>query len=861
MGTEKEQQLVAASILSAHTPMMQQYLRIKADYPDTLLFYRMGDFYELFFADAEKAACLLDIALTSRGQSAGLAIPMAGVPYHALENYLNKLIKCGESAVICDQVGDPQSSKGPIERKVTRILTPGTVTDEALLDDQQDNFLAAIHKQGHQYGLAYLDVASGLFTIVVLQSKEALQTELERLKPAEILISENNEVKDLALKEFRLRPAWEFDFLISQQILCEQFATKELGGFGVTSFHNSALCAAGCLLQYIRYTQKQTLPHIQAIKIENQEESVIIDAASQRNLELTLNLRGGKENSLRDIFDHTKTPMGGRLLTRWLTRPIRNQALLKKRQEAITSLLINHQFEGLQQILSQIGDIERILSRIAIRTARPRDLIKLRDALYFIPEIKRHLVKMLNSSLLTELSCAMINFTSLHDELNRAIVESPPALLREGGVIATHYDRTLDELRSLSQDCSQFLLDLEIREKQRTGISTLKVGFNRIHGFYIEISKGQTNFAPAEYIRRQTIKNAERYITSELKEFEEKVLHSRSKALAREKLLYDHLLETILKELKPLQQMAQALAEIDAICNLTERALTLNLTCPHLTSVPGITIKKGRHPVIEQVNQEPFIPNDLVLSDAQKMMIITGPNMGGKSTYMRQTALIVLLAYIGSFVPAERAVIGPIDRIFTRIGASDDLANGRSTFMVEMTEAAIILHNATSSSLILLDEIGRGTSTFDGLSLAWACAAYLSEKINAFTLFATHYFELTALPERYPTISNVHLNAIEYEDKIIFMHHVQQGPASQSYGLQVAELAGIPKSVIKMARQKLNELEKDTQRVCSTPVLSQESNEHPLCEILAKLRSYHPDELTPKEALIALYELKELIKL
>jgi len=813
MRESKEQQAVI------HTPMMQQYLRIKAEYPDTLVFYRMGDFYELFFNDAEKAARLLDITLTTRGQSAGKPIPMAGVPFHAAENYLSRLIKMGESIAICEQVGDPSQSKGPVERKVTRILTPGTVSDEALLEERKDNYLVAIFPNDYPMGLAYLDISSGHFAILNLNSQEALHSELERLKPSEILVPDNcDSAVFTSWKGLRLRPMWEYDAAVSHRLLCEQFKTQDLSGFGLIDIYSHALCAAGCLLQYVKYTQKQSLPHIRGIKCEDVSDRVVIDASTQRNLELTTNLTGGKTHTLLAVLDYTQTPMGSRLLSRWIMAPVRDHLLLMKRQQAITALLRQQRFEALQILLAQIGDVERIVSRIAMKTARPRDLAQLREALTIVPELKKVIIPIEESSLLQENGKLLCDFSAIQTLLARAIVECPPVVIREGGVIAEGYDTPLDELRNLSIDCSQFLIDLETQEKERTGISTLKVGYNRIHGFYIEISKGQAKQAPIDYIRRQTIKNAERYITPELKSFEEKVLSSRSQALAREKLLYEQLLESLLDELTSLQHLAHALAEIDVLANLAERANTLNFTCPTLSQDPGIDIRSGRHPVIEQASKEPFISNDLALNAKQKILMITGPNMGGKSTYMRQTALIVLLAYIGSYVPADCAIVGPIDRIFTRIGAADDLASGKSTFMVEMTEAAIILHNATANSLVLLDEIGRGTSTFDGLSLAWACVAYLAEKINAFTLFATHYFELTQLTEQYRTIRNVHLSAIEHEDKIVFLHKVQQGPASRSYGLQVAELAGVPKPVIALARRKLQELEAMQQPAIVQPV-------------------------------------------
>jgi DNA mismatch repair protein MutS len=851
MNGTKEQQS------NSHTPMMQQYLRIKAEYPDTLVFYRMGDFYELFFEDAQKAARLLDITLTSRGQSSGNPIPMAGVPYHAVENYLNRLIKAGESIVICEQVGDPSLSKGPVERKVTRIITPGTVSDEIFLEDKKDNFLASIYEAQGKYGLAYLDLTSGRFAIQLGLSEESISSEVERLQPSEILVNESSNLSaKLTSKALRPRPEWEFDLSIAKTKLCEQFNTKDLSGFGVTSSYDLSLCAAGCLLQYIKYTQKQALPHLRELKLENPADGIIIDAASQRNLELIKNLSGTKENTLLFIFDQTETPMGSRLLSRWLTRPVRNQEILIRRQEAIECLLVGRKYEPIQICLASIGDIERIMSRIALKTARPRDLTQLRDTLKIIPQLKQELAQIKESELLKQLLFNIQDFNDLLELLSKALVECPPAIIRDGGVMAVGYDKELDELRTLSEDCSQFLVDLEVREKQRTGISTLKVGFNRVHGFYIEISKGQAAQAPPDYIRRQTIKNAERYITPELKTFEEKVLNSRTKALAREKYLYEELLEIIGRDLIPIQAMSQAIAKVDVLSNLAERAITLNLTRPTLSAEPEIKIQQGRHPVIEHVSQEPFIANDLQLTENQKMLIITGPNMGGKSTYMRQTALIVLLAYIGSFVPAQQATIGPIDRIFTRIGASDDLASGKSTFMVEMTEAANILHNATSSSLILLDELGRGTSTFDGLSLAWATAAYISDKIKAYTLFATHYFELTSLTQIYPTIQNIHLRALEHEDKIVFIHQVQQGPASQSYGLQVASLAGVPKQVIAQAKQKLSELE---QQSISQPQPKQlklfETSTHSAVKQI--LETINPDEMTPREALEIIYKLKK----
>lgn len=843
--------------ISRHTPMMQQYLRIKAEYPDTLVLYRMGDFYELFFEDAQKASQLLDITLTARGHSDNQAIPMAGVPYHAVESYLSKLIKHGESVAICEQIGDPSTSKGPVERKVVRILTPGTVSDEALLEAKKDNLLLALHQHHESFGLAYINIASGRFAILNLPSKEALQSEIERLRPSEILIDENNRSLLSSLKGIRYRPSWEYDLTTAKQLLRDQFATQDLTGFGITHSYDNALCAAGCLLQYVKYTQKQALPHLNRLSVEHQEDSVIIDAASQRNLELTINLNGGIENTLLSVLDNTKTAMGARKLTRWLKRPLRQLDKLKARQSATTCLITHRYFEPLQILLAQIGDIERILARIAIKTARPRDLSQLRNALALLPDIKSQLSHISSSDLLIGINNQIVDFNHLLVVLQKAIVEVPPVIIRDGGVICEGYDAELDELRSLSEDCSQYLVDLENREKQRTGLSNLKVGYNRVHGFYIEISRAAADVVPADYIRRQTIKNAERYITQELKQFEEKVLSSRSKALAREKHLYEMLLDIVFKELLELQQMSNAIATLDVISNFAERAQTLNYTCPTLTDVPGIHIEQGRHPVIELVKKDPFIPNDLLLDQDQNMLVITGPNMGGKSTYMRQTALIVLLSYVGSYVPASQVIVGPIDRIFTRIGASDDLASGKSTFMVEMTETAVILNNASQSSLILMDEIGRGTSTFDGLSLAFATCAYIAENIKAFTLFSTHYFELTTLPETYPGVQNVHLDAIEHEDRIIFMHKVAQGPASKSYGLQVAALAGVPKQVIHLARQKLNSLEQDN-KTDSAPAQLKLFESSESTAVIEKLKTINPNKISPMEALNILFELKEL---
>lgn len=858
-----------------HTPMMQQYLKIKSEYPNTLLFYRMGDFYELFYSDAQKAARLLDITLTARGQSAGTPIPMAGVPFHAVDNYLAKLIKLGESVAICEQIGDPATSKGPVERQVTRIVTPGTVTDEALLEERRDNLLVAVHSEKGQFGLAWLDITSGRLHVLQLTSEEALQSELVRLQPAELLISEESPLRTSLrhVRGLRPRPPWEFTYSLAERLLLQQFKTHDLQGFGDAAALNEntiALTALGSLLQYVKETQRTHLPHIWGLTIERREDAVILDATTQRNLELVRNLSGGRDNTLAAVYDHTATAMGSRLLMRWLQRPLRSRAIINARQLALAALIATRKFGSLHQLLRGIGDVERILARVALKSARPRDLVQLRYALSLLPKIHNELDEIQNCIKINELQHEIKLFPQVLATLQSAISDNPAALIRDGGVISTGYDKELDELRTLSEDASQYLCALEQREKQRTGISTLKVGYNRIHGYYIEISRGQAAAAPADYMRRQTLKNAERYITPELKEFEDKVLSSRSRALAREKALYDELLDLLCHNLRELQTTAQAIAELDVITNLAERAVTLNLVRPEMTKNTGLYIEGGRHPVIERVKAEahetPFVPNDIALGEGGMgtMLVITGPNMGGKSTYMRQTALIVILAHIGSFVPATRARIGAIDSIFTRIGAADDLAGGRSTFMVEMTETANILNNATEQSLVLLDEIGRGTSTFDGLALAWACAHYLATKVRALTLFATHYFELTHLPTYVPQqVINVHLDATEYQETLVFLHTVNAGPASKSYGLQVAQIAGVPRHVIAAAKEKLQELEKMDKEggrkiaeegdVSATSAI--ETIHHP---VFATLKSIDPNALTPKDALAIVYELKKL---
>jgi len=854
--------------LSQHTPMMRQYLTIKAEFPDLLVFYRMGDFYELFFDDAKKASNLLDISLTARGKTGGNAIPMAGVPYHAVDNYLAKLVQLGESIAICEQIGDPATSKGPVERKVVRIVTPGTISEEALLVDKQDNLIVAIAQNNDDFGIAHLDISSGRFIVSQVNTSEQLQAEIERLSPAELLYSESFSYGHLFSnrKGLRRRPDWDFDLQTANTILNQQFGTKELTGFGVSD-SPLGLMAAGCLLQYVNDTQRMALPHIRAITCESTHSAVVLDAATRRNLELTYNLQGGTNNTLASILDNTVTPMGSRLLKRWLHYPLRTLAVLNQRLATVSEIIDHDYCEQIQQLLKPIGDIERIVARIALRSARPRDFARLRTGLQQLPfiqalllDVKNDNTTSVNSSLMLILSrCKPL--PAIEALLSKAIIENPPVLIRDGGVIAPGFNEELDVLRDLSQGASDFLAQLEEKEKQNTGIASLKVGYNRVHGFFIEIGKASIAQVPDHYIRRQTLKNNERYITDELKQHEEKVLTAQSKFLALEKRLYEQLFDQIIPELDHLQSLGETLAEFDVLNTFAERALTLNYVKPNLTEITGIDIQDGRHPVVEQMGNNNFIANPVVLSNSRKMLIITGPNMGGKSTYMRQTALIVLLAHIGCYVPASDATIGIVDRIFTRIGASDDLASGRSTFMVEMTETANILHNATNKSLVLLDEIGRGTSTYDGLSLAWACAEMLASKIEAFTLFASHYFELTLLADQIDSLANVHLDAVEHDDKIIFMHKVQEGSASKSFGLQVALLAGVPKTVVTRAKQRLAELEQQQSPSIAMPTKSTETFEqlsfinedHPVVE---QIKTIDVNDLSPKQALDLLFELK-----
>ncbi len=852
-----------------HTPLMRQYFAAKADHPEILMLFRMGDFYELFYDDARKAAKLLDITLTQRGASAGAPIPMAGVPVHAYEGYLARLVALGESVAICEQVSDPALSKGLVERKVVRIVTPGTVTDAALLTERHDTLLMAITRGGSAktpaFGLAWADLAGGRFLVNQVSDADALLAEVARLEPAELLLpDEDGWPPELFARDgVRRRAPWQFDTDASRRRLQDFFGVRELSAFGVDELP-LAVAAAGALLGYVEETQKQSLPHMTAMAVEASDEALAMNAATRRHLELDTRFDGRTENTLLGVLDSSITPMGGRLLRRWLHRPLRDHEVLKLRQQAVGSLLQSRHAEALREQLRGLGDIERILTRVALRSARPRDLSTLRDALTLMPAIRDGLAP-LDSPRIAQL------VTTLGGDADAAVYESarllvgaiatqPPMRLSDGSVIADGFDAELDELRTLSTNADGFLLDLEAREKAATGISTLKVGYNRVHGYYIEISKGQSERAPTHYTRRQTLTGAERYITEELKGFEDKVLSARERSLARERQLYEHVLDALNHHLPTLRATADALSELDVLAAFAERADALDWNCPQLVQTPGLLIENGRHPVVEAVRDEPFTPNDLHLDDSTRMLVITGPNMGGKSTYMRQVALIVLLASIGSHVPASRAEIGPVDRILTRIGAGDDLARGQSTFMVEMSETAYILHHASDQSLVLMDEIGRGTSTYDGLALAKACALHLAQVNRAYTLFATHYFELTQLANASNGIANVHLDAVEHGDTLVFMHALKPGPANRSFGLQVAALAGVPKTVIREAGDYLLELERapsahanHSDEMPQLPLFAAERS-----PVLEALDSIDPDTLSPREAIEALYRLKQM---
>jgi len=845
---------------TTHTPMMQQYLALKAEYPDMLLFYRMGDFYEMFYADAERAAKLLDITLTSRGQSAGQPVRMAGVPFHSVEQYLAKLVKLGESVAICEQVGDPATSKGPVERKVTRVVTPGTITDSALLAASRDSLIAAVHAQGDEAGLAWMSLASGELRVMQVPFARAA-AEIERLAPAELLVTHELNLAHRVAAVKRLDP-WQFDAVAARRELARQFGTADLSGYGCEGM-DAAIAAAGALVAYCRHTQQSALPHVTGLRVERESELVLMDAATRRNLEITETLAGAEAPTLFSLLDRCATSMGSRRLRDWLHHPLRDTAALEARLATIDALVdassrVRH--PRVKEIFSGWSDVERITARVALRTARPRDLAGLRDTLAMLPALQEALSQ--SGSPVLELAAqAFAPLEDVHARLAATLQDEPASAVRDGGVIRAGFDGELDELRAIQANCGAFLAEMESRERARTGIANLRVEFNRVHGFYIEITQGQLDKVPVEYKRRQTMKNAERFITPELKAFEDKALAAGERSLAREKALYDALLEDLNAHIGRLKAVADAAAALDALAGLAASAEILALARPRFTAEDCIEIREGRHLVVES-QVDDFIPNDTTLARSRQLLLITGPNMGGKSTYMRQVAQIALLAYCGSFVPAAAATLGPIDRIFTRIGASDDLAGGRSTFMVEMTEAAGILNNATPRSLVLVDEIGRGTSTFDGLALAYAIARHLAEKVRCYTLFATHYFELTQLAAELPHVANVHLDAIEHKDRIVFLHRLEGGPADRSYGIHVAHLAGIPKDVVRAARKHLAQLEDQLRPGGGQPDLfsapadaAAEAAPDALAEALKAIR---PDELSPREALEALYRLRKI---
>ncbi len=873
---------------------MAQYQRIKADYPDTLLFYRMGDFYELFFDDARRAASLLDITLTTRGKSGGKPISMAGVPAHAVDSYIARVVRQGESVAVCEQIGDPTAARGgPVERKVVRIVTPGTLSEEHLLEKYRDNMLVAVYGRKERWGIAGLEMSSGRFICTEIDDAVSARAEIERIAPAEILIPEDCPLPDFLGEHPALRrlAAWHFDPISARHLLLEQLGTRDLHAFEIED-RPLVVGAAGALIYYARDTQQGSLPHVRSLRFEGHDEALTLDAVTRRNLEIVRPLSENESATLAAVMDRSATAMGSRLLRRWLTRPIRDHEEIALRLNAVGQLIDGRDYEALGEMIGDVGDIERILSRIGLGSARPRDLTQLRRALHILPRLCAA-ARTIDSPRVQDLARAGGEFPDLAELLDRALVEAPPVLIRDGGVIAPGYDQALDDLRGVSVNAEAFLDDLEQKERQRTGLPNLRVGYNRVHGYFIEITRAQSVRAPADYIRRQTLKNAERYITPELKQFEDRMLGSRERALAREKTLYESLIARIAEDLEGLQDCARAIAQLDVLCTFAERAVSLDYRAPSLDDAPGIDIRGGRHPIVEGNTTTPFVPNDITLDNETRMLVVTGPNMGGKSTLMRQTALITLLAHAGSFVPATATRIGPIDRIFTRIGAGDDLAGGRSTFMVEMSEMAQILNNATSASLVLIDEIGRGTSTYDGLALAWACARYLASRIRSFTLFATHYFELTALPSCADGVVNVHLDAIEHGERLVFMHRVKEGPADRSYGIAVAALAGIPAEIIGRAREILSAIEDrphaaltepnspqlglfdsrlgpmssayDDREIGSAAVpaapVAAESDDprmHRAQALLQALEAVDPDALTPKEALDILYRLKSL---
>ncbi len=843
---------------AANSPVMQQYLGIKAEHPNTLLFYRMGDFYELFFDDAKRVAQLLDLTLTARGTSEGQPIPMAGVPFHAADPYLVRLLKLGESVAICEQIGDPSESRGPVARKVTRILTPGTVTDESLLEARHDTLIAALVLTGEQAGLAWLDLSAGRFLVCETADRAALEAELERLQPAELLVCDEQHERLPSAWATRARrlPAWRFDGAAARRKLCQQFGVADLHGYGCADL-NTAIAAAGAVLVYCQEMHGGALSHVLSMAVEHPQDALHLDPATRRNLEITQALSGQDAHTLVTLFDSTRTAMGGRLLRRWLQRPVRDHHVLRLRQQAVTMLIARHDLGALRTALRQVHDIERVVTRVALGTARPRDLARLRDALVVLPTVR--------DLILVDLSPHLDGLRGRVDELphtcallERALLESPAHLIRDGGVLAPGYDTQLDELRNASADADAYLIALEQRERERSGIANLKVGYNRVHGYYIEIIRAQAERAPADYTRRQTLKGVERYITPELKGFETHILTAADRALRRERELYESLLVTLLPDIPVLQDTSAALAELDVLASFAERAETLQLCAPSFCAEPRLAIRAGRHPLVEHFQRAPFVANDLELNDTRRLLLITGPNMGGKSTYMRQAALITLLAHIGSFVPAQSAVMGPIDAIYSRIGAADNLAGGQSTFMVEMAETAYILHHASAASLVIIDEIGRGTSTYDGMSLAWAAAEHLAAHNRAFTLFATHYFELTALADEVATVANVRLDAVEHGEEVVFMHSVSEGPADRSFGIAVARRAGVPATVITRARALLRTLEQrhPQQTGDELPQLPLFDRPHPALEALIAV---DPDALTPREALETLYRLRALL--
>jgi DNA mismatch repair protein MutS len=848
---------------AAHTPMMQQYFALKAQYPDMLLFYRMGDFYEMFFGDAERAARLLDITLTRRGQSAGQPIPMAGVPFHSVEQYLAKLVKLGESVAICEQVGDPATSKGPVERKVARVVTPGTLTDSALLASRRDNLLAAVHVDGSEAGIAWLSLSSGDLRITQVAASRML-AELERLQPAELLAAVPVEWRIEAAPAMKRLEPWQLDPVAARRDLAKQFGTVDLSGFGCDGM-DRAVAAAGALIAYCAHTQQSALPHVTGLRVERESEFVTLDAPTRRNLEITETLAGAESPTLFSLLDRCATSMGSRRLRHWLHHPLRDTGELDARHAVIGSLVhatsrLRH--PRLAEAFAGWSDIERITARIALRSARPRDLAGLRDTLATLPALHEAL-RHSGESGLEAAAAGLAPLDDLHGRLQATLKDEPAAVIREGGVIRDGFDAELDELRGIQDHSGEFLLALEQRERSRTGIANLRVEFNRVHGFFIEVTQGQLDKVPVEYKRRQTMKNAERFITPELKAFEDKALAAGDRALAREKALYEALLDELNRHIVRLKEISDAAARIDALCALAASAEALDLSRPQFTTDDCIEIHEGRHLVVEsQIDN--FIPNDTSLARSRQLLLITGPNMGGKSTYMRQVAQIALLAHCGAYVPAKSATLGPIDRIFTRIGASDDLAGGRSTFMVEMTEAANILNNATPRSLVLVDEIGRGTSTFDGLALAYSIARHLAEAVRCYTLFATHYFELTALAGSLPNVANVHLDAVEHRDRIVFLHRLEGGPADRSYGIHVAHLAGIPRDVVRAARKHLAELEqqlkpRSPQPDLFSPAASAGPAAGPSHPALDELAAVKPDELSPKQALETLYRLRALL--